>query len=56
MLPMYADKKHRRIIFGDVFEYNPDNPLKDEQERIVKETLRQIRTIAGQETEEETQG
>ena len=55
MLPMYADKKHRKIIFGDVFEYNPDNPLKEEQERIVKETLRQIRTIAGQKTKEETQ-
>ena len=56
ILPMYADKKHRKIIFGEVFEYNPDNPLKDEQERIVKETLRQIRTIAGQKTKEETQG
>lgn len=55
ILPMYADKKHRKIIFGEVFEYNPDNPLKDEQERIVKETLRQIRTIAGQKTKEETQ-
>lgn len=56
MLPMYADKKHRKIIFGEVFEYNPENPLKDEQERIVKEALRQIRTIAGQKTKEETQG
>ena len=56
MLPMYADKKHRKIIFGEVFEYNPENPLKDEQERIVKETLRQIRTMAGQNTEEESQG
>ena len=33
-----------------------NDQVMDEQERIVKETLRQIRTIAGQETEEETQG
>ncbi len=51
MLPMYADKNTRTITFGRVFEYNPENNLKDEQDRIIRETLRQIRTIAGTETE-----
>ena len=46
MLPMYADKKHRTITFGTVIEYNPDNRFKDEQERIVRETLNQIRSFA----------
>ena len=55
MLPMYADKSRRRITFGEIIEYNPDNPLKDEQDRIVAETLRQIRTFAGTNTEEEKQ-
>ena len=45
-LPMYADKKHKTITFGDVFEYHPENSLGDEQDRIVQETLRQIRSIA----------
>ena len=49
MLPLYADKKRRTITFGEIFEYNPENSPKDEQERIVCETLRQIRAIAGQE-------
>ena len=42
---MYADKTHRSITFGEIFEYNPEIPLKEEQERIVAETLRQIRGI-----------
>ena len=35
-LPMYADKKHKTITFGDVFEYHPENSLGDEQDRIVQ--------------------
>jgi len=50
MLPMYADKKHRTVTFGEIIEFNPDNNLKDEQDRIVNETLRQIRGLAGTET------
>ena len=43
---MYADKKHRTITFGNIIEYNPENETKKEQNRIVDETLRQIRGIA----------
>ena len=50
MLPMYADKKTRTITFGEIFEFNPENNLKDETERVIEETTRQIRAIAGQET------
>ena len=46
-LPMYADKKRRTVTFGDIITFDPDNNLKDEQERIIAETLRQIRGIAG---------
>ncbi len=46
-LPMYADKSSRTITFGKIFEFNPENKLKDEQERVVAETLRQVRTLAG---------
>lgn len=46
ILPMYADKKHRTITFGNIIEYNPENETKKEQNRIVEETLRQIRGIA----------
>ena len=53
MLPMYADKLRRRITFGEVIEFNPDHPLKDEQDRIVEETLRQIRALAEEKKEEE---
>ena len=53
MLPMYADKTRRMITFGEIIEYNPDNPLKDEQDRITAETLRQIREIAGETAEKE---
>ncbi len=49
MLPMYADKKKRTITFGEIIEFNPENTLSAEQERIISETLRQIRTIAGTE-------
>ena len=52
---MYADKPRRRITFGEIIEYNPDNPLKDEQDRITAETIRQIRSFAGQKAEEEKQ-
>ena len=52
MLPMYADKLKRTITFGDIIEFNPDAPLKDEQDRIVAETLRQIRGIAGTQMQE----
>ena len=45
-LPMYADKKHRTITFGDIVEYQPENSLGDEQNRIVEGILRQIRSIA----------
>ena len=50
MLPMYADKKTRTITFGEIFEFDPENNLKDETERVIEETTRQIRAIAGQET------
>ena len=53
MLPMYADKKRRAVSFGEIIEFNPENNLKDEQERIVQETLRQIRSLAGEKPEEE---
>ena len=46
MLPMYADKKRRRLTFGNIITYNPENNVKDEQDRIITETLRQIREIA----------
>ena len=45
-LPMYADKKRRKLVFGHIIEYDPDNRLKDEQDRIIRETLEQIRSIA----------
>lgn len=51
-LPMYADKKRRRITFGNIIEYNPDNNLKDETERIIRETTQQIRRIADGKEEE----
>lgn len=47
MLPVYADKKHRRITFGEIIQYNPENNTKDEQERILRETRDQIMTMAG---------
>ena len=50
-LPMYADKKRRRLVFGTIIDYNPGNNLKDEQDRIVRETLQQIRSFAGEQTE-----
>lgn len=46
MLPMYADKKHRTITFGEIIEYNPDNDAKEEQDRIINETQYQIWEIA----------
>lgn len=48
MLPMYADKKRRTLTFGKIITFNPDNNLKDEQERIIRETLTQIRGFAGE--------
>ena len=48
ILPMYADKQRRTITFGDIIVYNPENDSKSEQERIINETLRQIREIASQ--------
>ena len=32
--PIYADKKRRLMRFGKPIRYNPDNPPKDEQQRI----------------------
>ena len=50
-LPAYADKKRRKLVFGKIIEYDPENNLKDEQERIIRDTLRQIRSMAaGNET------
>ncbi len=46
MLPMYVDKKRRTITFGNIIEFNPDNNLKDEQDRIIRVTTEQIRSIA----------
>ena len=46
MLPMYTDKNRRLITFGNIIEYNPENNLKDETQRIVSETTAQIRSIA----------
>jgi len=43
---MYTDKKRRLITFGNIIEYNPENNLKDETQRIVSETTAQIRSIA----------
>lgn len=53
MLPMYADKKRKKIKFGHVIEFNPENNLKDETDRIVQETTEQIRTMAEERTLEE---
>ena len=53
MLPMYADKKRRRITFGTVIEFDPESNLKDETERIIRETTGQIRSMAGEKAEEE---
>jgi hypothetical protein len=53
MLPMYADKKRRRVTFGDIITYDPENNVKDEQDRIITETLRQIREIAAGKAEGE---
>ncbi len=46
MLPMYADKKRRRVVFGNIIEFDPENNLKDETERIISETTGQIRKMA----------
>ena len=44
-------KKRRKLVFGKIIEYDPENNLKDEQERIIRDTLRQIRSMAaGNET------
>ena len=51
MLPMYADKKRRRITFGEIIEFNPESNLKDEQERIIRETTEQIRAFANGDAE-----
>ena len=51
MLPMYADKKRRRVTFGSIIEYNPESNLKDETERIVRETRKQILAMAEAGTE-----
>ncbi len=32
--PLFADKKRRRLTFGEPIRYNPDNPPADEQERV----------------------
>ena len=48
MLPMYADKKRRRVCFGHVIEYDPERNLKDETDRIVLEATKQIRGMAEQ--------
>ena len=53
ILPMYADKVRKTITFGDMIIYDPQNDAKSEQDRIIHETLRQIRGIAGQEEGEE---
>ena len=47
MLPMYADKSRRTITFGEFIVYDPENNLKDEQNRIQQETVRQIQELAG---------
>ena len=47
MLPMYADKSRRTITFGEIIVYDPENNLKDEQNRIQQETVRQIQELAG---------
>ena len=52
MLPMYADKRRKKITFGRIIEFDPENNLKDETERIIRETTGQIRTMAGKNTEE----
>ena len=52
ILPMYADKLRRTVTFGNIIVFNPDIPLKTEQERIVTETLRQIREMAGTQLKE----
>ena len=47
MMPVYVSKEKKIITFGTIFEYNPDNVYADEQDRIIRETERQILEMAG---------
>ena len=47
MMPVYACKEKKIINFGTIFEFNPDNAYADEQDRIIRETERQILEMAG---------
>ncbi|MBR6965552.1 MAG: hypothetical protein IKH81_00505 [Clostridia bacterium] len=51
MMPMYADKKRRAVVFGEIIEYDPANDPEAERNRIIGETLRQIRAFADGKTE-----
>ncbi len=46
-LPLYANKRRRMLTFGEIIEFNPENNLHEEQNRIIQETVRQINTLAG---------
>lgn len=52
ILPMYEDWEAKTITFGDILTYEPENGFKEEQERIIRETRRQINAIAGVEDHE----
>lgn len=47
ILPMYADWEGRSLKFGDILVYEPENGFHAEQDRIIRETRRQINEMAG---------
>ena len=47
IMPMYANKTERTVTFGNPITYEPEAGFSSEQDRIVQETIRQIRTMAG---------
>lgn len=47
MIPVYMNKREKTMQFGTIITYNPDEPFADEQKRIIRETERQIFTMAG---------
>lgn len=50
MLPMYCNREEKTITFGTEIIYQPEQGFRNEQTRIVTETERQIREMAGEAT------
>ena len=53
IMPMYADQRKRTLTFGHILQYEPENGFRQEQERIVADTERQILKMAGIPVEED---